>query len=170
MKNKKSFEDLFYDGLRDMLDGERQITRALPRMIKAATSQELKDALQKHLNETEAQIDRIENIFSLSDIPVRANKCEAIQGLLQEGDELLAACEPSATCDAAIILAAQKVEHYEIATYGTLRTFAEALDLDEQAKLLQESLDEEAEMDKTLNALASTVNAEALEELHEMEA
>lgn len=165
---KKTFEDLFYDELRDILDGERQITKALPKMIKAASNPDLKEALQKHLSETEGQIDRLEKVFSICEIPVRAKKCESIQGMIAESEEVLEACEPSATCDAAIISSAQKVEHYEIATYGTLRTFAEVLEFDEAAQLLQETLDEEGEMDKTLNGLASSINTEALEELHEM--
>ena len=171
MKNKKTFEDLFHDELRDILDGERQITKALPKMIKAASSEELKDIIEKHLNETEGQIDRLEKIFSMCEIPLRAKKCEAIQGLLEEGETLISECEPpSATCDAGIIAAAQKVEHYEIATYGTLRTFAEVLDLADVAQLLQETLDEESGMDENLNALSKTINAEALDEFHEAEA
>jgi ferritin-like metal-binding protein YciE len=170
MKGKKTFEDLFHDELRDILDGERQITKALPKMIKAASNPELKEILEKHLSETEGQIDRLEKIFSICEIPLRAKKCEAIQGLLEEGETLLSECEPSATCDAGIIASAQKVEHYEIATYGTLRTFAEVLDFDESAKLLQETLDEESDMDERLNSLSRTVNAEALDEFHETEA
>jgi ferritin-like metal-binding protein YciE len=137
-------------------------------MIKAASNQELKEVLEKHLSETEGQIDRLEKIFSLCEIPFRAKKCEAIQGLIEEGEAILSECGPSATCDAAIIASAQKVEHYEIATYGTLRTFAEVLDFDESAQLLQETLDEESDMDERLNTLSKTVNAEALDELHEV--
>ena len=170
MKGKKTFEDLFHDELRDILDGERQITKALPKMIKAASNPELVEILETHLSQTEGQIDRLEKIFSICEIPLRAKKCEAIQGLLEEGEALLQECEPSATCDAGIIASAQKVEHYEIATYGTLRTFAEVLDFDESATLLQETLDEESEMDERLNTLAKTVNAEALDEFHEAEA
>jgi len=170
MKNKRSFEDLFFDGLRDMLDGERQIAKALPKMSKKASNPELKKALEKHVSETQEHIERLEKIFALCDVQVRANRCEATQGILREAEEVLAYADSSATCDAAIIAATQKVEHYEMSTYGTLRTFGEVLDFNDAAKLLQVTLDEESNMDSTLNSLASTINVNALEELHEMSA
>jgi len=170
MKNKKNFEEFFQDGLADMLDGERQITRALPKMIDAVTSSELKEAFEKHLKETQEHVQRLEKVFSLTKLPPKFNRCEAIAGLLAEGEEIILNSEPSVACDAALIGAAQKVEHYEIAAYGTLRTFAEVLDFDDAAKLLQETLDEEGAMDHRLNDIAVTVNAEAVHQFHDLQA
>lgn len=154
MKNQDLFQ-LFVDELSDMYDSEKQIVRALPKLIKVASLPDLKEALTKHWNETENQVKRIEKIFSLLDLKLEEITCEAIEGLLKEADSLVEDKEKSATLDAAIISAAQKVEHYEIASYGTLRSFAKSLDLDSEIiELLQDTLDEEAAADKKLTRIA----------------
>lgn len=154
MKNQ-DLNELFIDELADMLSAENQIVEALPKLIKAASLPELKEALTKHLHETENQVERIEKIFSLLDLSANENTCEGMEGLLKEGDELIENKSKSPTLDAAIISAAQKVEHYEIASYGTLRAFAKQLDLDSEIiDLIQDSLDEEGAADKKLTKIA----------------
>ncbi|KIA78026.1 Protein YciF [Parachlamydia acanthamoebae] len=170
MKNQ-DLTQLFIDELADMYNSENQILKALPKLIKAASLPDLKEALTTHLHETEEQVERIEKIFSLMNLPVSDKICEAMRGLIKEADDLTQNKSKSATLDAAIISAAQKVEHYEIASYGTLRSFAKHLDLkSEITDLLQETLDEEGSADKKLTKIAdgsflsSGVNKEAVEE------
>lgn len=156
---------LFEDELKDIYWAEKALTKAIPKMIKKATSEELIDALTVHLAETEEQVKRVEQVFeSIGKKPV-AKKCEAMEGLIKEAGEIMESCEAGPMCDAGIISAGQKVEHYEIATYGTLRQFAETLQLTEATELLQQSLDEEKAADKKLSEVAtSVVNVAAAEE------
>ncbi len=156
---------LFEDELKDIYWAEKALTKAIPKMIKNATSQELKDALQNHLEETQGQVTRAEQVFEILGKKAVAKKCEAMAGLTKEAEEIMTDTEKGAMRDAGIISAAQKVEHYEIASYGTLRQFAETLGLADAAKLLQETLDEEKNADVTLTDIAvSVINIEAAEE------
>jgi ferritin-like metal-binding protein YciE len=159
-----NLEDLFVHELRDVLDAERQITKALPKMMKAATSEELKAAFEEHLAVTEEQIGRLENVFKTLGKAARGKHCAGMEGLLKEGDELIKEEEPSAALDAALICAAQKVEHYEIAAYGSLATYAELLELEDAVDLLGETLNEEKETDEKLTNIASSLNLVAQEQ------
>jgi ferritin-like metal-binding protein YciE len=160
-----TLKDLFLAELEDMYDAEHRITKALPKMIEAATCNELKSALQKHLKETEGQIQKLDEVFKAFGAKPQAAKCPAMIGILQEGEEIVAKNKKSTTINAAIISAAQKVEHYEIASYGTLRSWAGILGNSEAANLLEEIEDEEKQADDTLNELAESKNEEALEEV-----
>lgn len=154
MRNQDLFQ-LFVKELSDMYSSENQIIESLPNLIKLVSLPELKESLTKHLKETQNQVGRIEQIFSLIDTSLREETCEAMQGILKEAEELTEIHTRSATLDAAIISAAQKIEHYEIASYGTLRSFAKHLDLDSAVvDLLNDTLDEEAAADKKLTKIA----------------
>lgn len=154
MKNKGLY-GLFLDELADMYSAENQIIDTLPKLIKAASSQELKEGLRNHLEETKNQVKRIEKICKILNVPVSEKECEGMRGILEEGDEMLKNKNKSPLTDATIISAAQKVEHYEIASYGTLRAFASDLNLGrEVVNLLQESLDEEGNANKILTKVA----------------
>jgi ferritin-like metal-binding protein YciE len=153
-----NLEDVFMDVLKDTLDAERQITKALPKMAKAAESEELKAAFEEHLSVTETQIERLETIFKSMDKAARGKHCPGMEGLLMEGSELIEKEEPGPALDAALICAAQKVEHYEIACYGSLVTYAKMLEMDEAVDLLNETLAEEKETDETLTNVASEIN------------
>jgi ferritin-like metal-binding protein YciE len=156
---------LFEDQLKDMFWAEKALTKALPKMSKNATSPELIEALENHLTETELQIGRLEQVFASIDKRAVGKKCEAMEGLIEEGESVMEESEEGAMRDAGIIAAAQKVEHYEIASYGTLRQFAETLGLTEAEELLQTTLNEEKGADELLTEIAvSTVNLEASEE------
>lgn len=157
-----SLEDLFIHQLEDLYDAEKRLTTALPKMVDAATSPELKTALRDHEGETRAQINRLEGVFSrLQRTPTRET-CEAMKGLIREGEEMISARGDDAVRDAAIIAAAQRVEHYEIAAYGTARTFAQQLGWNEIADALQSILDEEVAADHKLTEIAeSRVNIAA---------
>jgi ferritin-like metal-binding protein YciE len=157
----ESLQDLFVEELKDIYNAENQLTKALPKMAKAASSDELRTAFESHLEETKGQIDRLEQIFKSLDMPLRGKKCVAMQGLIEEGKELMQEDMSEPVLDAALIAAAQKVEHYEIAAYGTLRTYAQLLGLDEAAELLQATLDEESATDEKLTGIAQNINAEA---------
>ncbi len=168
VKAKKSAaEDLrefFVDALKDIYWAEKALTKALPKMSKNATSKKLIDAIDSHLVETEGQIDRLEKVFELIGEKAAAKKCEAMAGLIKEGEEILEETEPGAVRDAGIIAASQKIEHYEIATYGTLCAYAKTLGEDKAGKLLHESLEEEKKADKTLTEVAyNDINFEASE-------
>jgi len=153
---------LFEDELKDIFWAEKALTKALPKMAKNATSPELVTAITKHLKETEGQLDRLEKVFQVIGKKAVAKKCEAMAGLIKEGDEIIKDTEKGAMRDAGIISAAQKVEHYEIASYGTLRQFAETLGLSAAVKLLDQTLNEEKGADEKLTKIAvSTVNLEA---------
>ena len=154
MKKDDLFK-LFMDELKDMLSAEHQIVEALPKMVKAASSDELKDALSNHLKETKEQVNRLKKVFSILGEKPAEIPCEGMNGILAEGEEMIEGKSKSPTLDAAIISAAQKVEHYEIASYGTLRSFAKQLELDSEiSTLLQANLDEEGAADKKLTKIA----------------
>jgi ferritin-like metal-binding protein YciE len=158
-----SLDKLFLEELRDMYNGEKQITRALPKMAKAAESPELRDAFTKHLKETEGQIQRLEKIFQSIGETARGKTCKGIQGIIEEGKEILEEDGEEPVLDAALISAAQKVEHYEIASYGCLRTYAQLLGYDDAVKLLEQTLAEEEATDKKLTELGeSGINEAAL--------
>jgi ferritin-like metal-binding protein YciE len=149
-----SLEKLFIEELRDIYNAEKQLTRALPRMAKAAESEELQEAFNLHTRETEGQIQRLERVFKEVGQAVRGKKCKGMEGLIEEGKEKMEEEAEPQVLDAALIAAAQKVEHYEIAAYGCLRTYAELLGYTEAAQLLQQNLEEEEATDKKLNSLA----------------
>jgi ferritin-like metal-binding protein YciE len=156
---------LYIEELRDLYNAENQLVKALPKMAKGASSDELKQALEDHLEQTEGHVERLEEIFEGLDESPKGKTCEAMKGLVEEGSEILEEDGEDSVLDAGIIAAAQKVEHYEIASYGTVRTWAKLLGEDEAAELLQETLDEEGEADKLLNQLAQEiVNPEARSE------
>jgi ferritin-like metal-binding protein YciE len=158
----KSLRELFVEEVRDMYDGEKQLTRALPRMAKAAGAEELQMAFTSHLKETQKQVKRLEQVFRSMGETARGKKCEGIQGIVAEGKHAMDELD-GAVLDAALIAGAQKVEHYEIASYGTLAYFAELLDEKEAKELLGETLDEEkAANDKLTQIAKSKVNREAL--------
>lgn len=159
----KSLEDLFVDKLKDIHDAEKRITKALPKMIKAASSEELSSAFQEHLHQTETQIQRLEQIFKEMGKAPGRKTCHGMMGILEEGAETLKEEAPDPVMDAALISGAQEVEHYEIGAYGCLRTWAELLGKRDAAKLLETTLKEEEETDKALTKLASSINRDALE-------
>lgn len=162
---------LFEGELKDIYWAEKALTKAIPKMIKNATSQELIEALENHLIETDGHVSRAEQVFEILGKKATAKKCEAMAGLIKEAGEIMEECEEGAMCDAGIISAGQKVEHYEIASYGILRQFAETLGLDDAAELLQATLDEEKAADRKLTEVAiSSVNIEAEQEEEETSA
>jgi ferritin-like metal-binding protein YciE len=161
----ETLHELFMDMLKDIYDGEHQITEALPKMAKAAKSPELKEGFRTHLQETEEHIKRLERIFEMMGKKPTRKKCKGIAGLIKEGDELMKEDADRDVVDAGLIAAAQKVEHYEMAEYGTLRTYAQLMGHSEAARLLQQTLDEEGAADKKLTALAeSGINVKAMED------
>jgi ferritin-like metal-binding protein YciE len=153
----KTLQDLYVDELKDLYNAEHQILKALPKMIKAASSPELAAAFEDHMNVTEGQVVRLEKIFKMLDVSPKGKKCKAMEGLLAEGQELMGEEAEPAVMDAGLIAAAQRVEHYEMAGYGCVRTFARLLGDNKAADLLQQTLDEEADADKKLTDLAETV-------------
>lgn len=154
--------ELFEDGLKDIYWAEKALVKALPKMAKNATSTALIDAINSHLAETEGHVSRLEQVFELIGKKATAKKCDAMAGLIEEGSGILEETEIGVVRDAGIIAASQKIEHYEIATYGTLRQFAETLGLDEAATLLEQTLEEEKAADKQLTIVAvNAVNLEA---------
>lgn len=161
---------LFEDSLKDIYWAEKALTKALPKMAKKATSDELVTAIENHLAETEEQVKKVEQVFELIGKKAVAKKCEAMDGLIKEAEEIMSETEEGAMRDAGIIAASQKVEHYEIATYGTLRTFAQTLGMDDAASILEEILEEEKAADETLTEVAtSTINVMAASEEEEEE-
>lgn len=150
-------KDLLEHEVRDILYAERKIVKALPKMANAAHNPKLKKAFEDHLEETQGHIDRLEKVCEHLGIGARGEKCEAIEGLLDEGEERIKAKGDDAVIDAALISAAQRVEHYEMAAYGSARAFAESLGLTDVVKLLQETLDEEGDADKTLTSVAQEI-------------
>lgn len=156
---------LFEDELKDIYWAEKALTKALPKMAKNATSPELLDAIEDHLEETEGHVAKVEQVFEIIGKKAQAKKCEAMDGLIKEAQSIMEDSDEGAMMDAGIISAAQKVEHYEIASYGTLRTFAQTLGLDEAVSILEEILEEEKNCDETLTTIAeSTINVMAAEE------
>ena len=159
---------LFETELKDIYWAEKALTKAIPKMIKKATSDELIEALEMHLEETENQVKKVERVFEVIDKKPVAKKCEAMDGLIKEAEEIMKESEEGAMRDAGIITAAQKVEHYEIASYGTLRTFAQTLGLDDAVTLLEEILEEEKNADQKLTEVAeATINVQAATEVEE---
>ena len=159
---------LFEDELKDIYWAEKALTKALPKMSKNSTSQELADAIDKHLAETEEHVKRVEEVFETIGKKAVAKKCEAMDGLIREGEQIMQDTDEGMMRDAGIISAGQKVEHYEIATYGTLRTFANTLGLDEAATLLEGILEEEKAADEKLTEIAeSEINIGAANEEEE---
>lgn len=157
--------ELYVDSLKDIYWAEKALTKALPKMAKNATSENLITAIDEHLAVTEEQIARLERVFELAGKKAVAKKCEAMDGLIKEGQDIMESTEPGPVRDAGIIAASQKIEHYEIATYGTLCAFAKTLGQDEAAALLEETLNEEKEADVTLTEAAyNTINFDAADE------
>lgn len=158
-----ALDELFRDTLKDIYYAEKQILKALPKMMKKASNAELKAGFESHREETEGQVERLEKVFELLEMPARGKRCPAIDGILEEGAELLEEHKPGPGLDAAMAAAAQAVEHYEIARYGTLCSWAEELGYSEAKTLLGETLNEEETCDETLSDLAlSTLNAAAV--------
>ena len=159
---EKALDDLFEETLKDIFYAENKILKALPKMAKAAHSEELKAAFEKHLKETEGQVSRLEKVFDMIEVAPRGKKCEAIEGMIEEGAEIMKEFKGAPALDAGLVSAAQAVEHYEIARYGTLKRWAEQLGLDEAAGLLEETLEEEKNTDQALTELAeATINEHA---------
>jgi ferritin-like metal-binding protein YciE len=160
--SEKNLNALFLDTLKDIYYAEKQIYKSLPKMAKAAQSDQLRAAFEKHHDETEGHIERLEQIFELLGKPARGKKCDAIEGILDEGKEVMDEYEDTPALDAGLLAAAQAVEHYEISRYGTLKTWAGKLSIAEAVKLLDQTLTEEKKTDETLSKIAvSAVNAEA---------
>ena len=158
----KDLNALFLDTLKDIYYAEKQIYKSLPKMAKAASSDQLRVAFEKHHDETEGQITRLEQIFELLGKPARGKKCDAIEGILDEGAEIMDEYKGESALDAGLLAAAQAVEHYEISRYGTLKTWATRLSMKDAVKLLDETLSEEKKTDDALSKLAlAAVNAEA---------
>ena len=162
MASKKKLQELFHETLKDIYFAEKKILTALPKMAKAARSEELKSAFEKHEAETEVHVARLEKVFEEIDETPRGKTCDAIMGIIEEGQEVMKEFKGAPALDAGLLAAAQAVEHYEIARYGTLKTWAAELGLDKSVKLLEETLAEEKKTDETLTQLAqSEVNQHA---------
>ncbi len=160
-----TLQKLYTNELRDLYNAEHQLLKALPKMAKAASSEELKGAFEKHLEQTKSHVKRLEQVFEELDEKPKGRTCRAMKGLIEEGSEILREDGEESILDASIIVAAQKVEHYEIAGYGSVRTFAHLLGQNKAAELLQTTLNEESETNELLNRLAeSTINPEAVRE------
>lgn len=160
-----TLSDLYVEQLRDLYSAERQILKALPKMIKAASHEELQEALESHRQETEGHVSRLEQIFESLDKNAKGKTCHGMEGLLSEGAELIEEDPEPSVLDAGIISAAQRVEHYEMSAYGSVRTWAEQLGMDDHAKLLEQTLTEEKAADEKLNELATeSINQEAAQD------
>ncbi len=159
---EKTLNDLFLEALKDVYHAEKQLLRALPRMAKAAESEELRQAFQTHREETEGQIERLEEVFEIVGKPARGKTCQAMQGIIEEGKEVMEDFADSEALDAGILAAAQAVEHYEITRYGSLKSWAEELGMQDAARLLDQNLQEEKKTDQLLTQLAEArVNTKA---------
>jgi ferritin-like metal-binding protein YciE len=160
-----SLRKLYVDELKDLYSAEKQILQALPRMAKKAKNAQLKQAFELHVQETQKQVERLDQVFEMLGKSPRGKKCKGMEGLIEEGKEMMQEDMEPEVMDAALISAAQRVEHYEIAGYGTVRTYARLLGEDQHVKLLQQTLDEEGNTDKKLTQLAeSSINVEAMAE------
>jgi ferritin-like metal-binding protein YciE len=167
MADAGTLHDAFLDELRDTYDAEKQLTKALPKLAKAATSPDLRAAFETHLEETRGHVDRLEQVFESLDEKVRGKHCEGIAGIIEEGKTIMEEDFDDATMDACLIATGQRAEHYEMAAYGTLVAWAQGMGHSEAAKLLQETLDEEKAADKKLTSLAeSGINQEAADTAH----
>ena len=158
-----SFQELYVKELQDIYDAENQLVKALPKMAEGASSEELRNAFEEHLEQTKEHVQRLEQIFEKLGEKAKGEKCKGMEGLVKEGSEVLQEDMDDSVKDAAIIGAAQRVEHYEIAAYGTARTFASLLGEDEAVELLEQTLEEEKETDEKLTQLAENINVEATE-------
>ena len=156
MPKEKTLEDLFHDALKDIYYAEKKILKALPKMSKGAQSDDLKAAFDKHLEQTEGHVERLERVFEIMGKRARGKTCPAIDGIVEEGEEIMEDFKGMPALDAGLISAAQAVEHYEITRYGTLKRWAETLGMDDAAKLLDQTLREEAQTDEDLSKLAET--------------
>ena len=156
MAEAKTLDDLFLETLKDIYYAEKQIVKALPKMAKAAQSPQLKAGFEKHMAETEGHVDRLEQVFELLGKPARGKTCDAILGIIEEGKSVMDDFKDTPALDAGLVSAAQAVEHYEIARYGTLRTWAQQLGMNDAAKLFEQTLAEEVATDKTLTQLATS--------------
>ena len=154
MAKEKTLDDLFYDTLKDIYYAERKILKALPKMVRAASSADLKAAFEKHKDETEGHVERLQQVFDLLGKRAQGKTCPAIDGIIEEGEEIIEEFKGMPALDAGLISAAQAVEHYEITRYGTLKRWAEVLDMKDVAKLLDQTLNEEAMTDEALTGLA----------------
>ena len=154
MAAEKTLDDLFLDTLKDIYYAEKQIVKTLPKMAKAAQSPELKAGFEKHLDESEGHVERLEQVFELIDKPARGKTCEAILGIIEEGKSIMDEFKDTPALDAGLVSAAQAVEHYEIARYGTLKTWAQQLGLKDAVTLLDQTLSEEIAADKKLTQVA----------------
>jgi len=162
MPSVDSLDALFKDELKDVYDAEKQLTKALPKMAKKASSDDLRQAFEEHLRQTEGHVERLEQVFDELDLPARAKRCVGLRGIIDEGDEMIGEVDDDRARDALLVAAAQKVEHYEIATYGTLCAWANHLGHDDIASILEETLNEEKETDQRLTELAeSSLNESA---------
>lgn len=160
----ENLKDLYIHELKDLHSAETQITKALPKMVKAASNEELADAFREHLEQTEEHVSRLEKILKRHDETFRGAKCKGMEGLIKEGSEMIKEDGDDDTRDAGLISAAQRVEHYEIAGYGCARTYAELLGDNDGAELLQQTLDEEKATDRKLTEIAGSINVEAEDE------
>jgi len=161
-KSSKNLQDLFHETLKDIYFAEKKILASLPKMAKAAHDSDLRAAFEKHEQETEGQVERLEKVFTLIEQPVRGKTCEAVNGIAEEAKDIMKEFKDSPALDAGLIASAQAVEHYEISRYGTLKAWAEELGLEEAVGLLEETLQEEKKTDQALNELAlSSLNTEA---------
>jgi ferritin-like metal-binding protein YciE len=164
MAKLNSLDDLLVHELQDIYNAENQILKALPKMIKAATNPELQSAFEEHLEQTEGQVERLDQVFKLLGVPAKGKKCEGMAGLIEEGKKVMEEDAEASVMDAALIAAAQKIEHYEIASYGCVCTYAEMLGYDQVHDLLGQNLEEEEVTDEKLTELAeSVINIEAEE-------
>jgi len=157
--DQETLQECLVEQLRDLYDAEKQLTKALPKMAKAAESEDLKEAIQTHLEETQGQVSRLEQVFQELGMAAKGKPCKAMKGLIEEGSEVISENDKGAVRDIGIIAAAQRVEHYEIAAYGTVRTLAEHMENDRVAELLQETEDEEKAADSKLTEVAMTIYA-----------
>ena len=156
-----TLRDLWVDELKDLYNAEHQILKALPKMAKAAADDQLRQAFEEHLEQSKGHVERLEQIFELIEETPRGKKCKGVEGIIAEGAEMMDMGLPEAVSDAALIAAAQRVEHYEIAAYGTVKTYAEILGESDAAELLEQTLAEEKATDETLSGIAEEVNPEA---------
>ena len=160
----QGLRDLFINELKDIYWAEKELTKAIPKMITNATSDELTEALKVHLEETKTHVTRLEDVFSAIGVKAIAKKCEAMAGLTEEAEDIMKSTEAGVVRDAGIISASQKVEHYEIASYGTLASFARILGEDEAVSLLEETLNEEKAADEKLSEISNSINVDAADE------
>ena len=165
----EGFKELYIDELKDLYNAENQLLKALPKMAKAASSEELRQGFEEHLEQTRGHVERLEEIFKSLDENPKGKKCMGMEGLVKEGSEMMEEDFEGALMDAALIGAAQRVEHYEIAAYGTVSEFARILGEDEHVSLLEETLQEEKDTDEKLTGLAKEINPQANEEMQEQE-